>query len=38
MLDVMYEAPSDKTIDKVTITEDVVLGKGKPRITRRKKA
>lgn len=38
MLDVMYEAPSDKSIDKVTITEDVVLGKGKPRISRRKKA
>ena len=38
MLDVMYEAPSDKTISTVTITEDVVLGKGKPRITRRKKA
>ncbi|MBQ4614343.1 MAG: ATP-dependent Clp protease ATP-binding subunit ClpX [Akkermansia sp.] len=38
MLDVMYEVPSDKTIDKVTITEDVVLGKGKPRISRRKKA
>ncbi|MBR1978935.1 MAG: ATP-dependent Clp protease ATP-binding subunit ClpX [Akkermansia sp.] len=38
MLDVMYEAPSDKSIDKVTITEEVVLGKGKPRISRRKKA
>ena len=36
MLDVMYEVPGDKTIDKVTITEDVVLGKGTPRITRRK--
>ncbi len=38
MLDVMYEAPSDKSIDKVTITEDVVLGKGTPRISHRKKA
>ncbi len=38
MLDVMYEVPSDKSISQVTITEDVVLGKGHPRITRRKTA
>ncbi|MBO5684623.1 MAG: ATP-dependent Clp protease ATP-binding subunit ClpX [Akkermansia sp.] len=36
MLDVMYKVPSDKTIDTVTITEDVVLGKSEPRIKRRK--
>ncbi len=36
MLDIMYKAPSDATIDTVTITEDVVLGKGEPRITHRK--
>lgn len=38
MLDVMYEAPGDKSIKKVTITEDVVLGKASPRISRQKKA
>ena len=38
MLDVMYEAPGDKTIDTITITEDVVLGKSKPRIKRKSKA
>ncbi len=36
MLDVMYKAPSDSTIDTVTITEDVVLGKGEPIIIHRK--
>ena len=36
MLDVMYKVPSDKTIDTVTITEDVVLGKAEPRIKHRK--
>ncbi len=36
MLDVMYIAPSDRTIDTVTITEAVVLGKGEPVITHRK--
>ncbi len=36
MLDVMYKAPSDETIDTVTITEDVVLGKAEPTITHRK--
>ena len=38
MLDVMYKVPSDKTIDTVTITEDVVLGKAEPKIKRRKAA
>ncbi len=38
MLDIMYEVPSDKSISQVTITEEVVQGKGMPRITRRKKA
>ncbi len=36
MLDVMYKVPSDKTIDTVTITEDVVLGKAEPKIKHRK--
>ncbi|MDO5471145.1 MAG: ATP-dependent Clp protease ATP-binding subunit ClpX [Akkermansia sp.] len=36
MLDIMYTVPSDKTISTVTITEDVVLGKGKPKLTHRK--
>ncbi len=36
MLDVMYKAPSDNTIESVTITEDVVLGKGEPVISHRK--
>ncbi|MBR5196575.1 MAG: ATP-dependent Clp protease ATP-binding subunit ClpX [Akkermansia sp.] len=38
MLDVMYKVPSDKTIDTVTITEDVVLGKAEPKIKHRKAA
>ena len=38
MLDVMYKVPSDKTIETVTITEDVVLGKAEPKIKRRKAA
>lgn len=38
MLDVMYKVPSDKSIDTVTITEDVVLGKAEPKIKRRKAA
>ena len=37
MLDVMYRVPSDKTITGVTLTEAAVLGKGKPKITRRSK-
>ena len=36
MLDVMYKVPSDKSIETVTITEDVVLGKAEPKIKRRK--
>jgi ATP-dependent Clp protease ATP-binding subunit ClpX len=38
MLDVMYKVPSDKTIETVTITEDVVQGKAEPKIKRRKAA
>ena len=38
MLDIMYKVPSDKTIDTITITEEVVLGKAEPRIKRRKAA
>ena len=34
MLDIMYEVPSDKSITAVTVTEDCVLGKGKPEISR----
>ena len=36
MLDIMYKVPSDKTITTVTVTEEVVLGKAAPKITRRK--
>lgn len=36
MLDIMYTVPSDKTITTVTVTEDVVLGKAEPKLTRRK--
>ena len=36
MLDIMYIAPSDKSIESVTLTEATVLGKGKPKITHRK--
>ena len=31
---IMYEIPSDKTITKVCITQDVVRGKAEPEITR----
>lgn len=34
MLDIMYEVPSDKSITTVTVTEDCVLGKGAPEISR----
>lgn len=33
--DLYYEIPGDETIESVTITEDVVLGKGVPSIDRR---
>ena len=36
MLDIMYTVPSDKTISTVTVTEDVVLGKAKPKLSHRK--
>lgn len=36
MLDIMYIAPSDESIESVTLTEATVLGKGKPKITRKK--
>lgn len=36
MLDVMYKVPSDKTIDTVTITEGVILGKAEPKVTHKK--
>lgn len=34
MLDVMYKAPSDKSIRSVTLTEDSVLGKAEPLLQR----
>ena len=34
LTEIMYEIPSDKTITKVCITEDAVLGKHEPEITR----
>ena len=37
MLDIMYMAPSDKSITEVTLTEATVLGKGKPKVTRKGK-
>ena len=36
MMDVMYEIPSDDTIEKVTITRDAVIGAGFPEITYKK--
>ena len=38
MLDVMYDVPSDKSIEKVVITGDCVKGIEKPLIIRRKTA
>ncbi len=35
VMDLMFEVPSDKTIKKVVITKDSVLGVDKPRVTRR---
>jgi len=37
MLQIMYDAPSDKKIEKVTITKDCVLGVEPPLITKRQK-
>ncbi len=37
MMNIMYEVPSDNKIEKVTITEECVLDKEPPRITRRAK-
>jgi ATP-dependent Clp protease ATP-binding subunit ClpX len=34
MMDIMYEIPSDETIQRCTITEDVVLGKCEPLVER----
>ncbi len=33
MMDYMYELPSDETVKECVITEDVILGKGKPEYT-----
>jgi ATP-dependent Clp protease ATP-binding subunit ClpX len=38
MMNVMYEVPSDKKIEKVVITKGAVLGECEPTIVRRKKA
>ncbi|MBR1691699.1 MAG: ATP-dependent Clp protease ATP-binding subunit ClpX [Lachnospiraceae bacterium] len=37
MMDVMYEIPSDDTIESCLITKDVILGTGEPVLTRTKK-
>jgi ATP-dependent Clp protease ATP-binding subunit ClpX len=37
MLPIMYDVPSDKKIEKVTITKDCVLGIAAPEITKRPK-
>jgi len=37
MLQVMYDVPSDRKIEKVTITKGSILGKSQPKITRRSK-
>jgi len=37
MLPIMYNVPSDKKIDKVTITKNSVLGLAKPTLTKRPK-
>ena len=34
MMDVMFEIPSDETIEKVIITKDSVLGNSKPTVIR----
>lgn len=36
MMDIMYRAPSDNTIDTVTITKDVIINHAKPKITYKK--
>ncbi len=36
MLDIMYKVPSDQTIETVTITEELVQGKGEALVTHRK--
>lgn len=36
MMDIMYRAPSDNTIDTVTITKDVIINHAKPEITYKK--
>lgn len=38
MLDIMYQAPSDKRITEVTLTEASVIGQGEPILRRTKKA
>lgn len=37
LTDLMFEAPSDPTIDKIIITEDVIKNGAAPQITRKKK-
>ena len=36
MMDIMYEIPSDDTIEKCIVTKDAVLGKDKPKVIRKK--
>ena len=35
MMDVMYEIPSDDTIEKVIITQEAVRGESKPQVVKR---
>lgn len=37
MTDIMFDLPSDKAISAVSITKDVVTGRGKPNVTRKTK-
>lgn len=36
LTELMFETPSDSSIDKIIITEDVINGKAQPQITRKK--
>lgn len=36
LTDLMFEAPSDPTIDKIIITEDVIKNGAAPQITRKR--
>ncbi|MDR3021249.1 MAG: ATP-dependent Clp protease ATP-binding subunit ClpX [Clostridiales bacterium] len=38
MLDIMFDTPTDKTIESITISEDLISGKNKSPLIKRKKA